>query len=122
MAADDQVVNYEEFILVPVPLMMPFGVPIDNIESIKEIWHVFVSPAQKFNRPQSVEMRALMAVIRSYGAALDRVNDPVKGALKMDYTVEVGGQKFNADQWYVILELLARHASVREGRLDGPQV
>lgn len=51
-------------ITIPVPLMAPFMLPLTT-ESVQEVWDTFVKPEQDAGVPQSVEMRALMAILRA---------------------------------------------------------
>lgn len=54
-----------ETITIPVPTLAPFGLPITEPESVQEVWDAFVKPEQDAGIPQSVEMRALMAILRA---------------------------------------------------------
>lgn len=54
-----------EKIEIPIPRMEPFGVALHRPENIQELWDVFVKPEQDAGIPQSIEMRALMAVLRA---------------------------------------------------------
>lgn len=56
----------EKTITIPVPLVAPFGIEITDPQVIENIWDTFVKPGQSDDAPpQSAEMRALMAVLRS---------------------------------------------------------
>lgn len=52
-------------ITIPTPQLAPFGLPITDPESVQEVWDAFVKPEQDAGIPQSVEMRALMAILRA---------------------------------------------------------
>lgn len=54
------------------PTMAPFGVPITK-DGVQEVWDVFVKPMQRDDAPpQSVEDRALMAILRAVYGAMER--------------------------------------------------
>jgi hypothetical protein len=57
-------------ISIPVPEMAPFGGEI-GAATVQEIWDTFVKPDQLSDAPQSVEMRALMGVLRAVFAGLE---------------------------------------------------
>lgn len=48
----------------PVPVMAPMGVLL-NAEAVRDVWNTFVKPDQDAGNPQSMEMRALMAILRA---------------------------------------------------------
>lgn len=49
----------------PVPVMRPMGVPL-NADAVQDVWNTYVVPGQADDAPpQSVEMRALMAILRA---------------------------------------------------------
>jgi len=50
---------------IPVPMVAPLGIPVDTKVKVQEIWDTFVKPEQDAGIPQSVEMRVLMAILRS---------------------------------------------------------
>jgi hypothetical protein len=52
-------------VLIPIPLVAPFGSPVDKPEFVQDVWDTFVKPAQDADEPQSAEMRVLMAILRS---------------------------------------------------------
>lgn len=54
-----------ETIPIPIPRLAPFGLAISDPESVQEVWDAFVKPDQDAGRLQSVEMRALMAILRA---------------------------------------------------------
>lgn len=53
-----------QIIEIPHPGVAPFGVPL-VASAIQEVWDVFVKPDQDAGNIQSIEMRCLMAVLRS---------------------------------------------------------
>lgn len=46
-----------------MPIMAPLNVPITR-DGVREVWDTFVKPDQDSGNPQSVEMRALMGLLR----------------------------------------------------------
>ena len=55
----------EPRIPIPVPRLAPFGLALYRPESVQEVWDAFVKPEQDAMMPQSIEMRALMAILRA---------------------------------------------------------
>lgn len=49
---------------IPVPRLAPFGIEVDST-GVMDVWNTFVKPDQDNDVPQSVEMRALMAILRA---------------------------------------------------------
>jgi hypothetical protein len=54
-----------ETVTIPVPQLAPFGEPINNPDVVQEVWDTFVKPSQDAGELQSIEMRALMAILRA---------------------------------------------------------
>jgi hypothetical protein len=52
-------------ITIPTPRIAPFNLPITSRETIQEVWDEFVKPDQEAGILQSIEMRALMAILRA---------------------------------------------------------
>ena len=52
-------------VVIAVPMVRPLWTPLDQPEYIQEVWDTFVKPEQDAEVPQSVEMRMLMAILRS---------------------------------------------------------
>lgn len=48
----------------PVPTMAPLGVELDR-DAVREVWDTFVKPGQDRGDLQSIEDRALMAILRA---------------------------------------------------------
>lgn len=60
------------YLVIPQPKMAPFGTPLASTAAVQEIWDAFVVPSQADDAPpQSVEMRALMAVLRAVHAGFN---------------------------------------------------
>lgn len=60
------------YVLIERPSVLPFGLPVTSAAAIKQVWDAFVAPSQSDDAPpQSVEMRVLMAVLRSVAAGLE---------------------------------------------------
>lgn len=57
-------------LVIPVPEMAPFGVEI-GASGVQDVWDAFVKPTQEAGEVQSVEMRTLMAILRSVKAGFD---------------------------------------------------
>ena len=57
--------NESESFRIPIPVMAPFGLPITRPESVQEVWDAFIKPGQDAHMPQSIEERALMAILRA---------------------------------------------------------
>ena len=56
---------------LPQPLMAPLGVKVTP-EMVQEVWDTFVKPTQSDDAPpQSIEMRALMGILRAVYEALE---------------------------------------------------
>ena len=56
---------------LPQPLIAPLGVKITPA-MVQEVWDTFVKPTQSNDAPpQSIEMRALMGILRAVHAALE---------------------------------------------------
>lgn len=56
---------------IPIPLVQPTGMQVNSVGMIQEVWDTFVKPTQSDNAPpQSVEVRTLMAILRSMYAGL----------------------------------------------------
>ena len=56
---------------LPQPLIAPLGVKVTP-EMVQEVWGTFVKPTQSDDAPpQSIEMRALMGILRAVHAALE---------------------------------------------------
>jgi hypothetical protein len=51
--------------MIPVPLVMPLGWPLENKKVVEEVWDVFVKPAQERGDLPSIEMRCLVAILRA---------------------------------------------------------
>jgi hypothetical protein len=60
-------VTAPDTLTIPVPLLQPLGLPLDG-SAVQEVWDTFVKPDQDAGIPQSVEMRALMAILRAVHA------------------------------------------------------
>ena len=61
-------------LIIPTPMVAPFGIPVDKAELVHDVWSAFIEPGQKPDaRPQSVEERALMAILRAVHEGLNRV-------------------------------------------------
>ena len=59
-------------ITIPTPAISPFGLEVSS-EGVKDVWDTFVVPAQSDDAPpQSIEMRTLMASLRSVHEGLRR--------------------------------------------------
>ena len=56
-------------ISIPSPKTAPFGTPVTH-DGVQEVWDAFVKPEQDAGIPQSVEMRMLMAILRSVAAGM----------------------------------------------------
>lgn len=55
---------------MPEPLVAPLGHGVTR-DTVREVWDAFVTPSQSDDAPpQSVEMRALMAILRAVYVAL----------------------------------------------------
>jgi hypothetical protein len=54
-----------ETVTIPVPKLAPFDVPLTDPETVQEVWDTFVKPDQDAGIVQSIEMRALMAILRA---------------------------------------------------------
>lgn len=55
---------------IPRPEMAPFGTPV-TYSGVQDVWDAFVTPGQDDDAPpQSVEMRMLMAILRSVAAGM----------------------------------------------------
>jgi hypothetical protein len=54
---------------IPVPLLAPFMIPLDS-HAVQNVWDAFVKPDQDAGMPQSIEMRALMAILRAVYAGM----------------------------------------------------
>ena len=52
-------------ITIPVPVVAPLGWELDKPQMVQDVWDVFVKPEQDAGVPQSIEMRALMAILRA---------------------------------------------------------
>lgn len=53
-------------ITIPIPRVLPFGIPVDDVGGVQEVWDVFVKPTQDDSAPpQSIEDRMLMAILRA---------------------------------------------------------
>jgi hypothetical protein len=63
-------------ITIPVPELAPFGLPITNPNAVQDVWDTFVKPGQDAQVPQSVEMRALMAILRAVHQGLTDADLP----------------------------------------------
>jgi len=50
---------------IPIPIVRPFGSRLDKAEYVQEVWDAYVKPEQDAELPPSVEMRLLMAILRS---------------------------------------------------------
>lgn len=61
----------ESTMRIPVPQVAPFDIPITDPKAVQDVWDTFVKPDQDSGGPQSVEMRTLMAVLRSVYAGLE---------------------------------------------------
>ena len=56
---------------LPQPLIAPLGVKVTPA-MVQEVWDTFVKPTQSNDAPpQSIEMRALMGILRAVHAALE---------------------------------------------------
>jgi hypothetical protein len=64
-------------IVIPVPLMAPFLLPL-GAGAVQEVWDAFVRPDQDARMPQSIEMRALMAILRAVYQGM--TNSELKGS------------------------------------------
>ena len=51
------------------PAMAPFGVLLDE-SAVQEVWDTYIKPGQASMAPQSIEERALMAILRHVYAAM----------------------------------------------------
>ena len=51
------------------PETAPFGTPVTH-DGVQEVWDAFVKPEQEAGTPQSIEMRMLMAILRSVAAGM----------------------------------------------------
>ena len=58
-----------ETLTIPEPLVRPLGTPV-TYDALQQVWDVFVKPHQLEETPPSVEMRVLMAVLRSVAAGV----------------------------------------------------
>ena len=54
-----------ETVAIALPLVRPLAMPVDKPEYVTEVWDAFVKPEQDAEIPPSVEMRMLMAILRS---------------------------------------------------------
>ena len=63
---------------IPVPIVRPLGMPLDKLEYVQEVWEAFVKPDQDAEIPPSVEMRMLMAILRSVAAGF-ATTEPQEG-------------------------------------------
>lgn len=55
-----------KYIEIPMPVVAPTGWEVDTPSMVEEVWDAFVKPSQSDDAPpQSVEMRMLMAILRS---------------------------------------------------------
>lgn len=48
----------------PVPIMAPFGAELPS-SAVQEVWDTYIKPGQDKGDPQSIEERALMAILRA---------------------------------------------------------
>lgn len=52
-------------ITIPVPLLAPLGIELDNVSAVNEVWDAIVRPQQEAREPQSTEDRMLMSFLRA---------------------------------------------------------
>lgn len=57
-------------VVIPVPTILPLGVEIGP-QGVQDVWDAFVTPHQESGEVQSMEMRSLMAILRSVKVGLD---------------------------------------------------
>jgi hypothetical protein len=64
-------------VAIAIPIVRPLAMPLDKPEYVTEVWNAFVKPEQDAEIPPSVEMRLLMAILRSVydGLAMDPEGD-----------------------------------------------
>lgn len=66
-------------VTIPVPLVAPMGWELTDPEIVEGLWETFVKPSQSDDAPpQSIELRCLMAILRSVHKGLQhgvRVED-----------------------------------------------
>lgn len=56
-------------VIMPVPMVAPLGIPV-TAEGVQDVWDTFIVTDQKTEVTQSMEMRCLMAILRSAYVAL----------------------------------------------------
>lgn len=113
-------------VLMPWPRVAPLGIAL-SASAVQDVWDAYVKPAQ--DSPQSMEMRSLMAILRSVSAAMTRVDFQTGKRVKVvpeSYDLEVYsddidtwllctrcGEKFvqieGSDQWSVLVDMAAEH-------------
>ena len=71
-ATVEQVGRSTTELTVPWPMMAPFGADLGP-EAVQEVWDAFVVPDQERGGAQSVEMRLLMAILRSMYAGMNPI-------------------------------------------------
>lgn len=60
---------------IPVPQLLPLGIPLNSASTVQDVWDAFVKPGQDAGMPQSIEMRSLMAILRAVAAPLHEPDD-----------------------------------------------
>lgn len=59
--------------VIPVPVLAPLDIPVISSEAVQDVWDAFVKPDQDKGNPQSVEMRLLMAILRSVHEGMEKL-------------------------------------------------
>lgn len=58
-----------------IPLLAPLGLPVGK-RAVQEVWDTFVKPDQDAEKPQSIEMRLLMTILRAvYDALAEEIEE-----------------------------------------------
>ena len=63
-----------ETLTIPEPVVLPLGTPV-TYDALQMVWDAFVKPHQVEEMPPSIEMRVLMAVLRSVAAGVTDTTD-----------------------------------------------
>ena len=61
--------NDDNTLTIPEPVVRPLGTPV-TYDALEMVWDAFVKPHQDEEMPPSIEMRVLMAVLRSVAAGV----------------------------------------------------